>query len=264
MRCGLQIDLPLEGRPSPLRTLSCGLRIFLCRLNHLETWTHHEEDYPVEALEALCNRLCEKLAASGLLSPVQFDAIASKIVVCLVPHPMEHQERPDKTNRVPPCFVAAGIDPAKVAVLKVPTLTARGESVPCYQRMLEEVFCGVCKSAAISDNSETAIAAKVAALPLVETDVKAVKEQAAANKAKLEWCYGHLSDKVVRDWLTKNPPPHEWVGVLVKSWENGHAVDVPIGWAWEHRDIIYPPMDHAQMQPLIDEVNAELRRRFEQ
>jgi hypothetical protein len=47
----------------------------------------------------------------------------------------------------------------------------------------------------------------------------------------------------VRDWLTANPAPVDFAGLVVQDGPpGGPYVDVPMGWAYAHRADIFPPL----------------------
>jgi len=237
MICGLTLP-GLPTRRAKRLTLASGIRICDCPIfpaNVTEApW--HRRHHGREILDACVQRVHDACVPS-VLTQAKWTALTGRLVVCLVGHPFEWQDRdsPD----VPLCL--DGI--ANPIVRKLPTCDRAGEPLPVWLGFCRMLVKGCFQAAGTTPTDEQIETIRDSIHDGLVADVKAAQDAQDLHDYCIEWCNRNCQVPAVTDWLLANPPPQGWTGYTVDVGPPGGPSNVlPMGWAFENRAVFENPL----------------------
>jgi hypothetical protein len=238
-------------------TLDTGIVIHDCPIfpDSVARAPWHDRHFCAGILNAAVQRAHDACVPS-VIPEESWTAMCSSLVICLVGHPFEWQDRPDEEG-TPLCLADLAED---VTVLKLGTCDRYGHPTDVWQEFTRRLIlqCHVIasqphvgKGGKLLPPGPAITAETPNAVELLRTgvetdlrdDVRAIQDDQDAQQAQREWCYGMIHNQTVVDWLAANPTPDGWDGLVVQDGPpGGPYVAVPMGWAYTNRDTIFPPL----------------------
>jgi hypothetical protein len=236
MLCGLTLP-GLPTRKAKRATLASGIRVCECPIfpSNIDEAPWHRRHHGREILDACVTRVRGAMVPS-VLTLAKWNTMCGRLVVCLVGHPFEWQDR-DSAD-VPICL--AGI--TNPIVRKLPTCDRHGEPLPVWNHFCRMLVKGCFQAANVTPTDAQIEAIREQILGGLKADVKAAQDAQDLHDYMIEWCNRNCTVPAVTDWLAANPPPPEWTGYTVDVGPPGGPSSVlPMGWAFENRAVFENP-----------------------
>ena len=201
MQCGLTMP-GLPTRRAKRMMLDCGVRVLDCPIfpESVDEAPWHRRHHGKAMLDH-CARHVKQACVPAVLTLAKWNTLCSRLVICLVGHPFEWQDRdsPD----VPICLT--GI--TNPVVRKIPTCDRAGEPLPAWLGFTR-LLVRACFAAGGTTPTEAQIEAIRDALhDALKADIETAQTALDLHDYCIEWCHRNCQVPAVIDWLAANPPP---------------------------------------------------------
>jgi hypothetical protein len=218
-------------------TLDCGIRVCDCPLfANLDEAPWHRRRHGKAMLDA-CAEAVHGACVPSLITEAKWQTMCGRLVVCLVGHPFEWQDRPGGGD--PICVT--GI--ANPIIRKIPTCDRFGEPLPAWRGFTRLLLRGCFVAGGNPNPTDAEVEAKRDLIKAaLQAEVEARQAALDLHDYTIEWCHRNCQVEAVTDWLAANPPPPGWTGYTVDVGPPGGPSNVlPMQWAFENRQVFGAP-----------------------